>query len=57
MDKKLIEFATLVQNMRIAQDTANRALAESDDYSEALIYIEKAEEWDKEVDLALQAIL
>lgn len=56
-NKELIEFANLVAKMREAQMTANRALAESDDYSEALIYVNKAEEWEKEVDFALLKIL
>ena len=43
-------FFSLVKRMREAQDVANRALAESDDYSEALIYINKAEEIEREVD-------
>lgn len=57
MNEELIEFANLVARMREAQMTANRALAESDDYSEALIYINKAEEWEKDVDCALISIL
>ena len=44
------EFVSLVRRMREAQKTAERAMAESDDYSEALIYINKAEEIEKEVD-------
>jgi predicted RNA-binding protein with EMAP domain len=52
-DKESREFVELVKRMREAQDAANRALAESDDYSEALIYINKAEEIEKEVDYIL----
>lgn len=47
---ELLDFISLVRKMREAQDVANRAMAESDDYSEALIYINKAEELEKEVD-------
>lgn len=36
--------------MREAQEIANRAMIESDDYSEALIYVDKANELEKEVD-------
>lgn len=48
------EFVSLVRRMREAQKTAERAMAESDDYSEALIYINKAEEIEKEVDKWLE---
>lgn len=45
------DFVSLVKKMREAQKTAERAMAESDDYSEALIYIiNKAEEIEKQVD-------
>ena len=44
------DFIALVKRMREAEDAANRALVESDDYSEALIYINKAEEIEREVD-------
>lgn len=57
MNNELIEFANLVAAMRDAQDAANRALAQSDDYSEALIYVGKAEECEREVDFALKTIL
>ncbi len=40
----------LVRRMREAQDVANRAMVESDDYSEALVYVDKANELEKEVD-------
>ena len=49
-EKDYKEFVSLVKRMREAQDVANRALAESDDSSEALIYINKAEEIEREVD-------
>lgn len=45
-----IEFVSLVRRMREAQEIANRAMAEADDYSEALIYVNKANELEKEVD-------
>lgn len=51
-----IEFVSHVRKMREAQKIANRAMAESDDYSEALIYINKAEELEKEVDEYLKKI-
>lgn len=51
------EFVSLVRKMREAQDVANRAMAESDDYSEALIYIDKAEELEKEVDIWLKGLM
>lgn len=44
------EFISLVRGMREAQEIANRAMAEADDYSEALIYVNKANELEKEVD-------
>lgn len=44
------EFVSLVKKMREAQKTAERAMVESDDYPEALIYINKAEEIEKQVD-------
>lgn len=47
-------FVGMVAQMRKAQDAANRAMAESNDYSEALIYINKAEEWEKRVDNFLE---
>lgn len=50
------EFKDLVTKMRDAQDTANRALAELNDYSAALIYINKAEALEKEVDFFLNRI-
>lgn len=43
-------FISLVKRMRKAQEIANRAMIESDDYSEALIYVDKANELEKEVD-------
>ena len=49
-EKDYKEFASLVRRMREAQKTAERAMAESDDSSEALIYINKAEAIEKEVD-------
>ena len=44
------ELALIVGMMRTAQGAAYRAVTESDDYSEALIYINMAEELEKEVD-------
>lgn len=49
-----IEFISLVRGMREAQEIANRAMAEADDYSEALIYVNKANELEKEVDEYLE---
>ena len=49
-----LDFISLVKRMREAQEIANRAMAESDDYSEALIYINKAEELEREVDKYLK---
>lgn len=49
-EKDYKEFVSLVKRMREAQRVADRAMAESDDYSEALVYINKAEELEKEVD-------
>lgn len=51
-----IEFVSLVRRMREAQEIANRAMAEADDYSEALIYVNKANELEKEVDEYLKEI-
>lgn len=50
------EFVSLVKRMREAQEIANRAMAEADDYSEALIYVNKANELEKEVDEYLMKI-
>lgn len=50
------EFKELVKRMREAQEIANRAMAEADDYSEALIYVNKANELEKEVDEYLKEI-
>lgn len=50
------EFVSLVKRMREAQEIANRAMAEADDYSEALIYVNKANELEKEVDEYLKKI-
>ncbi len=47
------EFVELVRLMRIAQKAAERALALSDDSSEALIYIKKAEDLERDVDIIL----
>ena len=44
------EFKALVKRMRDAQEIANRAMVEADDYSDALIYVNKANELEKEVD-------
>ena len=44
------ELVSLVKKMREAQEIANRAMVESDDYSEALIYVDKANELEKDVD-------
>ena len=43
-------LVSLVKDMRKAQEIANRAMVESDDYSEALIYVDKANELESEVD-------
>ena len=43
-------FISLVKRMREVQKIANRAMAEADDYSEALIHVNKANELEKEVD-------
>lgn len=43
-------FISLVKRMREAQEIANRAMIESDDYSEALIYVDKANDLEQEVD-------
>ena len=43
-------FVSLVKRMREAQEIANRAMVEVADYSEALIYVNKANELEKEVD-------
>lgn len=50
------DFISLVKRMREAQEIAYRAMAESDDYSEALIYINKAEEAEREVDEYLKKL-
>ena len=47
------EFRDLVREMREAQKAAERALALSDDYSEALIYVKKAEDLERDVDIIL----
>lgn len=47
---KLCKFVSLVKRMREAQEIANRAMAESDDYSEAMISVNKANELEREVD-------
>lgn len=44
------EVISAVRKMRQAQKEADRAMAESDDYSEALVYVNKAEELENEVD-------
>ncbi len=44
------EVISAVRKMRKAQKEADRAMAESDDYSEALVYVNKAEELENEVD-------
>lgn len=48
--KEVTDFLSLVKRMRETQRVADRAMAESDDYSEALIYVNKAEKLEKEVD-------
>lgn len=48
--KEYDDFISLVKRMREAQEIANRAMVEADDYSEALIYVNKANELEKEVD-------
>ena len=47
---ELCKFVSLVKRMREAQEIANRAMVEADDYSEALIYVNKANELEREVD-------
>ena len=47
------EFVELVRLMRIAQKAAERALALSDDSSEALIFVKKAEDLERDVDIIL----
>lgn len=49
-----LDFVSLVKRMREAQEIANRAMVESDDYSEALIYVDKVNELEKEVDECLK---
>lgn len=44
------EVISAVRKMRKAQKEADQAMAESDDYSEALVYVNKAEELENEVD-------
>ena len=51
-----LDFVSLVKRMREAQEIANRAMVESDDYSEALIYVDKANELESEVDEYLKKI-
>lgn len=51
--KDLLEFVELVKKMREAQKAAERALALSDDSSEALIYVKKAEDLERDVDIIL----
>ncbi len=51
---KYAKFFELVCKMREAQRVADRAMAESDDYSEALVYVNNAEELEKEVDNFLE---
>lgn len=48
--RELWKVLRLVEEMRDAQKIADRAMAEADDYSEALICINKAEELEKEID-------
>lgn len=48
--EEYFKFVSLVKRMREAQEIANRAMAEADDYSEALIHVNKANELEKEVD-------
>lgn len=48
--EEYFEFVSLVKRMRDTQEIANRAMAESDDYSEALIFVNKANELEREVD-------
>lgn len=48
--EEYFEFVSLVKRMRETQEIANRAMAESDDYSEALIFVNKANELEREVD-------
>jgi hypothetical protein len=47
---RYVEFMGLVARMRKKQREADRAMAESDDYSEIAQYIRKAEEIETEVD-------
>lgn len=45
-----LDFVSLVRRTREAQEIANRAMVEADDYSEALICVNKANELEKEID-------
>ena len=56
LEVEFSNFVSLVKRMREAQEIANRAMVESDDYSEALIYVDKANELEKEVDEYLKKI-
>ena len=44
------EFMDLVRNMRVAQKEANDMIAQAECYQEAMFYVSKAEELEKEVD-------
>ena len=46
----LYDFAKRVYEMRKRQKAVERAMTESDDYSELTIYINSAEDWEAEVD-------
>ena len=46
----LYDFAKRVYEMRKRQRAVERAMTESDDYSELTIYINSAEDWEAEVD-------
>ena len=46
----LYDFAKMVYEMRKRQKAVERAMTESDDYSELTIYINSAEDWEAEVD-------
>ncbi|MBR5835194.1 MAG: hypothetical protein IKY66_03425 [Bacteroidales bacterium] len=52
----LQEFAERVYVMRDAQKVMNAALDEADDYSEALIYVRRAEVLEHEIDELLKQI-
>ena len=46
----LHDFAEMVYEMRKRQKVVERAMSESDDYSELTILVNSAEDWEAEVD-------